>query len=168
MQRRIKGVSNHVNIRRLKGSPRALRWQVSAKHQAIRVGVVARPLGILVVDEHRRAVADEPELVPDLVGDDGLLEALHVELTDTQSTATLWAAFAQVTADKALTAVQALPGQLNPSLRWSKEGFLFTQQVMAIINPSISTVDVTKAYDDGLLRTLEEIGFYAKIGAPTS
>ena len=98
----------------------------------------------------------------------GLLEALHVELTDTQSAATLWAAFAQVTADKALTAVQALPSQLNPSLRWSKEGFLFTQQVMAIINPSISTVDVTKAYDDGLLRTLEEIGFYAKIGAPTS
>ena len=97
-----------------------------------------------------------------------LLESLHFMLTDTQSTAALWGAFAQIAPDKALSAVSALPSQLNPSLRWSKEGFLFTQQVMAIINPSISTVDVTKAYDDGLLRTLEEIGFYAKIGAPTS
>lgn len=97
-----------------------------------------------------------------------LLEAVHVELTDTQSTATLWAAFAQVAPDKALTAVSALPSQLNPSLRWSKEGFLFTQQVMALVNPSITTVDVTKAYDDSFLRTLEEIGFYRRIGAPTS
>lgn len=97
-----------------------------------------------------------------------LLEALHVELTDTANTATLWAAFAQITADKALTAVQALPANLNPSLRWSKEGFTFTQQVMAIVNPSITTVDVTKAYDDSFLKTLEEIGFYKKIGAPTT
>lgn len=97
-----------------------------------------------------------------------LLEALHVELTDTQNTAALWAAFAQISQDKALTAVQALPNNLNPSLRWSKEGFVFTQQVMAIVNPSITTVDVTRAYDDSFLRTLDEIGFYRKIGAPTS
>jgi NitT/TauT family transport system substrate-binding protein len=97
-----------------------------------------------------------------------LLEAVHFELTDPTNTVTLWAAFAQIAPDKALAAVQALPGQLNPSLRWTKEGFLFTQQVMAIINPSITTVDVTKAYDDSFLKTLEEIGFYAKIGAPTS
>ncbi len=97
-----------------------------------------------------------------------LLEAVHVELTDPANTATLWAAFAQIAPDKALAAVQALPGQLNPSLRWTKDGFLFTQQVMAIVNPSITTVDVTRAYDDSFLKTLEEIGFYKKIGAPTS
>lgn len=97
-----------------------------------------------------------------------LLESLHVALTDLQSTTALWAAFAQIPPEKALAAVQALPANLNPSLRWSKEGFLFTQQVMAIVNPSITTVDVTRAYDDSFLKTLEEIGFYRKIGAPTS
>jgi ABC-type nitrate/sulfonate/bicarbonate transport system substrate-binding protein len=97
-----------------------------------------------------------------------ILESLNLMLKDTQSAAVLYAAFAQIDVAKALPLVQALPATYNPSMKWTKEGFLFAQSVMAIVNPSITSVDVTKAYDMSLLQTLEDIGFYKKIGAPTT
>jgi ABC-type nitrate/sulfonate/bicarbonate transport system substrate-binding protein len=93
-----------------------------------------------------------------------VLEALNYMLTKPDETAQQWASYAQVDAAKALAAVKTLPGSANPTLRWTEQGFVFTQKVMAIVSPGIMTVDVKQAYDDRYLKKLEEIGFYKKIG----
>lgn len=96
-----------------------------------------------------------------------LLEALNFMINKPTEAAAMYAAHAQLPQDKALAQVSAVKGFNNPSLKWKKEGFLFTQKVMAIVNPAILNVDVEKAYDMSVLQKLEEIGFYRKIGAPT-
>jgi hypothetical protein len=93
-----------------------------------------------------------------------VLEALNIMLSKPDETAQHWATYAQVDATKALTAVRTLPNSANPTLRWTDQGFVFTQKVMSIVSPGIMTVDVKQAYDDRFLDQLEEIGFYKKIG----
>jgi NitT/TauT family transport system substrate-binding protein len=97
-----------------------------------------------------------------------VLEALNYMLTKPDDTAKEWASYAQIDATKALTAVKTLPASANPSLRWTNQGFVFTQKVMSIVSPGIMTVDVKQAYDDRFLKKLEEIGFYKKIGVSVS
>jgi ABC-type nitrate/sulfonate/bicarbonate transport system substrate-binding protein len=92
------------------------------------------------------------------------LEAMNYMLTKPEETAQQWASYAQIDGAKALTAVKTLPSSANPTLRWSDQGFVFTQKVMSIVSPGIMTVDVKQAYDDRFLKKLEEIGFYKKIG----
>jgi hypothetical protein len=96
-----------------------------------------------------------------------VLEALNYMLTKPDEAAQQWASYAQIDAAKALTAVKTLPNSANPSLRWTEQGFVFTQKVMSIVSPGIMTVDVKQSYDDQFLKKLETIGFYKKIGAPT-
>jgi ABC-type nitrate/sulfonate/bicarbonate transport system substrate-binding protein len=93
-----------------------------------------------------------------------VLEALNFMLTKPEETAQQWAAYAQIEQAKALTAVKTLPSSANPTLRWTHQGFVFTQKVMSIVSPGIMTVDVSQAYDDSFLKKLEAIGFYKKVG----
>jgi len=92
------------------------------------------------------------------------LEAMNYMLTKPEETAQQWAGYAQIDATKALTAVKTLPSSANPTLRWTNQGFVFTQKVMSIVSPGIMTVDVKQAYDDSFLKKLEQIGFYKKLG----
>ena len=95
------------------------------------------------------------------------LEAINFMVNNTEQAAAMYAAHAQVSNERALTSMKAVKNEVNPSLKWTKDGFLFTQKIMSIVNPAIMNVDVTKAYDESLLKTLEDIGFYKKVGAPT-
>lgn len=95
-----------------------------------------------------------------------LLEALNYMIKNPTEASALYAAHAQIPADRALAQVTAVKDFNNPSLKWKKDGFLFTQKVMASVNPAILNVDVEKAYDMSVLQKLEEIGFYKKINSP--
>jgi hypothetical protein len=89
-------------------------------------------------------------------------------LSKVNETAAAWADFAQVPLATATTLVQGLPPVLNRSMRWSDAAFTFSQQVVSVVQPSITIVDPTKAYDRSYLQKLEDIGFYKKLGIPTS
>jgi ABC-type nitrate/sulfonate/bicarbonate transport system substrate-binding protein len=96
------------------------------------------------------------------------LEAQEYMLSKVNETAAAWADFAQVPLATATTLVQGLPPVLNRSMRWSDAAFTFSQQVVSVVQPSITIVDPTKAYDRSYLQKLEDIGFYKKLGIPTS
>ena len=97
-----------------------------------------------------------------------LLEAQTILINDLKTTAAEWAKFAQVDAAKAETDVKAIQGQVNPSMMWEDSAFAFTQKVFATVSPSVMMADIKKAGDHSFLQTLVDIGFYKKIGAPTS
>jgi NitT/TauT family transport system substrate-binding protein len=96
------------------------------------------------------------------------LEAQEYMLSNVNETAQHWAEYAQVPLDTATQLVKGLPPVLNRSMRWTDNAFTFSQQVVAAVQPSITIVDPTKAYDRSFLQKLEDIGFYKKIGVPTT
>jgi NitT/TauT family transport system substrate-binding protein len=96
------------------------------------------------------------------------LEAQEYMLTKPSETASLWAEHAQIPLATATTLVQSLPPVLNRSMRWTDSAFTFSQQVVSAVQPSITIVDPAKAYDRSFLQKLEDIGFYKKLGIPTS
>jgi ABC-type nitrate/sulfonate/bicarbonate transport system substrate-binding protein len=96
------------------------------------------------------------------------LEAQEYMLSKPSETANLWAEYAQIPVATATTLVQGLPPVLNRSMRWTDSAFTFSQQVVSVVQPSITIVDPTKAYDRSYLQKLEDIGFYKKLGIPTS
>jgi NitT/TauT family transport system substrate-binding protein len=97
-----------------------------------------------------------------------LLEGQTILINDLKTSATEWAKFAQVDQAKAEEAIKAIQGQVNPSMMWVDEDFAFTQQTFAKIAPSVMMADIHKAGDHSFLQKLVDIGFYKKIGAPTS
>jgi NitT/TauT family transport system substrate-binding protein len=97
-----------------------------------------------------------------------LLEAQTILINDLKTTAAEWAKFAQIDVTAATTAVQAVQGQVNPTMQWTDDAFAFSQQIFAKISPSVMLADVTKAGDHTILQKLVDIGFNKKIGAPTS
>ncbi len=94
------------------------------------------------------------------------LEAQEYMLSNVSETARHWAEYAQVPLDTATTLVQGLPPVLNRSMRWADEAFTFSQQVVAAVQPSITIVDPTKAYDRSFLQKLEDLGFYKAHNIP--
>lgn len=96
------------------------------------------------------------------------LEAQNLMFSNPSKAAADWATFAQLKPEVANPNMIASQNQLNRSLRVPDGAFAFVQSVMAIAAPSITTVDAAKAYDGSYLQKLQDIGFYAKIGAPTS
>jgi ABC-type nitrate/sulfonate/bicarbonate transport system substrate-binding protein len=96
------------------------------------------------------------------------LEAQQAMINDPEVVAPKWAEFAQIDAAKALDQVKAAAPQLNPSMKCTTQGYAFSQKVLAIIQPSAMMADPAKACDTSMLQKLEDIGFYKKIGAPTS
>ena len=93
-----------------------------------------------------------------------VLEAQHILATDIKTSAAEWAKFAQVDAAKATTDVTAIQSQLNQSMMWDDSAFAFTQQIFAIVSPSVMLADPAKTGDHSILKTLVDIGFYKKIG----
>ncbi len=96
------------------------------------------------------------------------LEAQNMMFSAPTKVGADWATFAQVKPEVANPIVIASQNQLNRTLRVPDGAFTFVQSVMAIAAPAISTVDAAKAYDGSYLQKLQDIGFFAKIGAPTN
>ena len=97
-----------------------------------------------------------------------LLEAQTILINDLKTSSTEWAKFAQIDQAKAEAAIAAIQGQINPSMMWVDEDFAFTQNTFAKISPSVMMADIHAAGDHSFLQKLVDIGFYKKIGAPTS
>ena len=96
------------------------------------------------------------------------LEAQQVMIKEQDKAAAKWAEFAQVDLAKAKIAVAGAAPQLHASMRCTVQGFAFSQKVLSIVTPSALLADPAKACDTSFLEKLEAIGFYKKIGAPTS
>ncbi|MBM4434046.1 MAG: hypothetical protein FJ028_02850, partial [Chloroflexi bacterium] len=95
------------------------------------------------------------------------LEAQNSMWTDPATAAKHFAAFAQVKDDAATNTIKDFQAYGSRSFRFTEDAFKAPRNVMGTQNAAIANVDVTKAYDLGFLKKLEEIGFYKKIGAPT-
>jgi ABC-type nitrate/sulfonate/bicarbonate transport system substrate-binding protein len=96
------------------------------------------------------------------------LEAQNILIKNPEVAAPKWAEFAQIDGAKALDQVKAAGPQLHGSMKCTVQGYAFSQKVLAIIQPSAMVADPSKACDTGPLLKLESIGFYKKIGAPTT
>ncbi len=96
------------------------------------------------------------------------LEAQQKMWTDAPTASTKFAEFAQIKPDAALAAVKDFQNYGSRSMKFTAEAFQAPRDVLAAVNPAVKDVDVTKAMDLSFLQKLEQIGFYAKIGAPTN
>ncbi len=95
------------------------------------------------------------------------LEAQTALLKDPDAAAAKYAEFAQKKPDEALTLIKGFKAFGSPSMTWGDDAFIAPRDVLATVNAKVKDVDVTKAYDKSFLQKLTDIGFTAKIGAPT-
>lgn len=95
------------------------------------------------------------------------LEAQNSMWTDAATAAKHFATFAQVKDADAEKAIKDFQGYGSRSFKFTEDAFKAPKTVLAVANPAIAGADISKAYDLGVLKKLEEIGFYKKIGAPT-
>ena len=95
------------------------------------------------------------------------LEAQNSMWTDAKTAAAKFAEFAQKKPEDATLLVNGFQAYGSRSMRFTADAFIAPRDVLASVNPAVKDVDVTKAFDLGFLKKLEEIGFYKKIAAPT-
>jgi NitT/TauT family transport system substrate-binding protein len=110
-------------------------------------------------------LAKNPNTV--LVAVAATLEAQNSMWTDAATAAKHFAAFAQIKDDAAAAAIKDFHSYGSRSMRFTEDAFKAPKQVLAVANPAVANADLSKAYDLSVLKKLEEIGFYKKIGAPT-
>jgi ABC-type nitrate/sulfonate/bicarbonate transport system substrate-binding protein len=96
------------------------------------------------------------------------LEAQNSMWKDPQTAATKFAEFAQIKPDVALASIMDFQKYGSQTMAFTADAFTAPRDVLAAINPAVKDVDVTKAMDLSFLKKLVDIGFNAKIGAPTS
>jgi len=96
------------------------------------------------------------------------LEAQNSIWKDPQTAATKFAEFAQIKPDVALATILDFQKYGSRTMSFTADAFVAPRDVLAAINPAVKDVDVTKAMDLSFLKKLVDIGFNAKIGAPTS
>ena len=96
------------------------------------------------------------------------LEAQQKMWTDADAAAKEFATFGQLPADKALQLIKDFQGYGSRSMLFTEDALKLPQQVLATQNPAMASVDLKKAYDLSFLNKLKDIGFYQKVGAPTS
>jgi len=97
-----------------------------------------------------------------------IVEAQNLMINKPEDAAKEWAKFAQVPLDRATTDMKAVVVQINRSQTWDDSAFAFTQQVFAIVSPSVMMADPAKAGDHSVLQKLMDIGFYKKHNIPTT
>lgn len=96
------------------------------------------------------------------------LEAQQLMWTDLAGSAAKFAEFAQKKPDDATNLVKGFQDYGSRSMSFTQDAFIAPRDVLAVVNPAVKDVDVTKAYDLGYLKKLVDIGFNKKIGAPTT
>jgi NitT/TauT family transport system substrate-binding protein len=94
------------------------------------------------------------------------LEGQNMIWTDAAKAARLWAQWTQSTEAKARPLIDDFVTVGNRGLNWNEGAFTNAQKVIAAVNPDIIDVKPADAYDRSLLKMLEDIGFYDKIGNP--
>ncbi len=96
------------------------------------------------------------------------LEAQNSIWKDPATAATKFAEFAQVKPEDAKKAIDDFQGYGSRSMTFTEDAFKAPRDVLGAVNPAMANVDVTKAFDLSFLKKLQDIGFYTKIGAPTT
>jgi len=96
------------------------------------------------------------------------LEAQNKMWTDADTAATKFAEFAQIKPDDAKSLVKDFQNYGSRSMTFTDDAFKAPRDVLAAVNPAVKDVDVTKAFDLSFLKKLQDLGFYTKIGAPTT
>lgn len=96
------------------------------------------------------------------------LEAQNLFWTDNAMVATKFAEFAQKKPEDATTLASGFKDYGSRSMTFTDDAFKAPRDVLAVVNPAVANVDVTKAYDLSFLKKLQDNGFYKKIGAPTT
>lgn len=96
------------------------------------------------------------------------LEAQNSMWTDTKTASAKFAEFAQVSGENATARVNDFLTYASRSMLFTDQAFIAPRDTLAAVNPAVANVDVTKAMDLSFLNKLKEIGFYQKVGAPTT
>jgi len=97
-----------------------------------------------------------------------VLEANNSMWTDPETAAKKFTEFTQSKPEDALLRIKDWTTIGSRSMTFTEEAFIAPRDVLATVNPAVANVDVKKAFDISFLNKLKDIGFYAKIGAPTS
>lgn len=111
-------------------------------------------------------IAKNPNMVLVVVA--SILEAQNSMWADTKTAAAKFAEFAQIKPEDGAARVNDFLTYGDRSMLFTQEAFIAPRDVLAAVNPAVANVDVTKAMDLSFLNKLKEIGFYQKIGAPTT
>ncbi|HET8568840.1 MAG TPA: ABC transporter substrate-binding protein [Candidatus Limnocylindria bacterium] len=96
------------------------------------------------------------------------LEAQNSIWKDPATAATKFAEFAQIKPEDARKAIDDFQGYGSRSMQFTEDALKAPKEVLSTQNPALAGVDLSKAYDLSFLKKLVEIGFNAKIGAPTN
>jgi ABC-type nitrate/sulfonate/bicarbonate transport system substrate-binding protein len=96
------------------------------------------------------------------------LEAQQKMFTDVDTASAKFAEFAQIKPDQAKDLVKDFASYGSRSMQFTADAFIAPRDVLAAVNPAVKDVDVSKAFDLSFLKKLVDIGFNAKIGAPTA
>lgn len=86
--------------------------------------------------------------------------------SDTKTATAKFAEFAQLKPEVAATAMNGFLSYGSRSMTFSADAFTAPRDVLAVVNPAVANVDVTKAFDLSFLNKLKASGFYAKNGIP--
>ena len=96
------------------------------------------------------------------------LEAQNMMWDNPDRAAQYYADFIQTDLADAKALIADFENIGNRTMMWNEDAFSNPQQVLATVNPDVTSVDVTSAYDQSFLEQLKSIGFYAELGIPTS
>jgi ABC-type nitrate/sulfonate/bicarbonate transport system substrate-binding protein len=105
-----------------------------------------------------------PNTVLDVMA--AVLAAQNSMWTDPATAATNFATYAQVAPADATSLINAFTPIGDRAMDWTDDAFNFPKQTLATINPAISSVDITQAYDKSYLQKLYDMGYYAQINDP--
>lgn len=109
-------------------------------------------------------IAKNPNTVLAVVA--ATLVAQNSIFTDPKTAADKFAGFAQLKPDAATTAINAFLGYGSRSMLFTADAFAAPRDVLATVNPAVTNVDVTKAFDLSFLNKLKDRGFYMKNNIP--
>ena len=96
------------------------------------------------------------------------LEAQNSIWTDTKTATDKFVVWAQVKPADADTVMKDFLTYGARSMTFTDDAFKAPRDVLAAVNPAVTNVDVTKAFDLSFLTKLKEIGFYQKNSIPTT
>jgi NitT/TauT family transport system substrate-binding protein len=96
-----------------------------------------------------------------------VLEAQNMMWTDADTAAEHYAEFTQTSVDEAKALIEEFQTIGNRPMTWTDEAYENPKRVLATVNPDMSAVPVTDAFDRTVLQGLMDSGFYEAKGIPT-
>ena len=109
-------------------------------------------------------LAKNPNTVLNIVA--AVVRAQNQMYVDPKTASTNFATYTQQKPADADKAIAAFPGYGLRSMIFTQEAFVSPRDVLATVNPAVTNVDVTKAFDLSYLNKLKDNGFYAKYSIP--